>query len=57
MHSDHTWKRDGWWRVEAPDGSIWCETSDEEEAREFMREGDTLLVHLKCTEEKWSAAE
>lgn len=54
MLKNHTWIRDSWWRVEAPDGSIWCETSNETEAREAMREGDTLLIHLKCAEEKWA---
>lgn len=31
-----------WWRVIAPDGSLWSESSDEEENRECMRPGDTL---------------
>jgi hypothetical protein len=31
-----------WWRVIAPDGSLWCETSDEEEARKAVRPGDKL---------------
>ena len=31
-----------WWRVIAPDGSLWCETSSEDEAREEMRPGDRL---------------
>lgn len=31
-----------WWKVVAPNGKIWCETSSEEEARSSMRPGDTL---------------
>lgn len=31
-----------WWRVLAADDSLWCETSDEAEARSVMREGDRL---------------
>lgn len=31
-----------WWRVFAPDGSVWCETSNASEARERMRPGDSL---------------
>lgn len=57
MHKDHTWGRTGWWRVEAPDGSIWAETSSEKDARSRMREGDILLVHLSCTEEKWAVTQ
>lgn len=37
------WELGRWWRVEAPDGSTWCETSNEEEAREAVRTGDRLL--------------
>ena len=31
-----------WWRVIEPDGSLWCETSSEKEARDSMRPGDRL---------------
>lgn len=31
-----------WWRVIAPDGSLWCESSDEDENRACMRPGDRL---------------
>ena len=31
-----------WWRVITPNGSLWYETSSEEEAREEMRPGDRL---------------
>lgn len=36
------WQPGRWWRVTAPDGSLWAETSDEDEARESMRPGDKL---------------
>lgn len=36
------WQEGRWWRVTAPDGSLWCETSCESEAREAVRKGDTL---------------
>ena len=44
-----------WWRVIAPDGSLWCETSDEEEAREAVRAGDTLQRLWRL--ERWRDAE
>ena len=31
-----------WWRVLAPDGSLWLETSRESVARQMARPGDTL---------------
>jgi hypothetical protein len=31
-----------WWKVTGPDGRLWCETSNEQEARDSMREGDKL---------------
>lgn len=36
------WEPSRWWRVIAPDGSLWCETSSESEARDNVRLGDTL---------------
>jgi hypothetical protein len=47
------WEATGWWRVVAPDGSIWCETSDYSEALEVMRPGDKLERHWRRTEEEW----
>jgi alkylated DNA nucleotide flippase Atl1 len=49
------WKRTRWWRVIAPDGSLWCESSDEEENRESMRPGDTLecLWRREHIEQEW----
>lgn len=40
------WIRDRWWRVLKDDGTLWCETSDEEEARRSMRPGATKLQKL-----------
>lgn len=42
-----------WWRVIAPDGSLWCETSDEDEARTNTRPGDTLQRLWTHTENEW----
>lgn len=36
------WAPGRWWRVIAPDGSLWCETSNEQEARAAVRDGDVL---------------
>lgn len=47
------WKPDRWWRVVSPNGTVWCETSSEEEARSRMRPGDTLLRLFIRTEERW----
>ncbi|MGD9622233.1 hypothetical protein [Mycolicibacterium sp.] len=53
---DDGWERDRWWRVIAPDGSLWCETSDEEEARERVRPGDRLETLWRRTEYDWRPA-
>lgn len=50
---DEGWELSRWWRVIAPDGSLWCETSDMEEARNCMREGDTLERLYMRTENRW----
>lgn len=42
-----------WWRVIAPDGSLWCETSDEEEARESVRPGDRLQRNYEFMVREW----
>lgn len=47
------WFRARWWRVIDPDGSLWCETSDEDEARESMRPGDTLQSMWMREERQW----
>lgn len=47
------WKRTRWVQVRAPDGSLWCETSDEEEARASMRPGDTIARLYERSEHEW----
>lgn len=44
------WQPGRWWSVFAPDGSLWCETSNEREAREAMRPGDRLFRQWVRTE-------
>jgi len=51
------WEPGRWWRVVTPGGTIWAETSDEEEAREAVRPGDTLLRLWQRTEQEWRPAE
>lgn len=47
------WQPDGWWRVLGPDGALWCETSDEQEARGSMRPGDSLEQHEQIVFARW----
>ena len=47
------WMPGRWWRVTAPDGSIWSETSDEAEARDAVRPGDRLHRLFVLSQEKW----
>lgn len=42
-----------WWRVIAPDGSLWGESSDAQELREGMRPGDRLERIYERTERAW----
>ena len=50
---DDEWEPWRWWRVTAPDGTLWCETSDEQEARSSVRPGDTLERLWRRVEEEW----
>lgn len=50
---DRDWEPGRWWRVVAPDGATWCETSDEDEAREAMRPGDRLRRLWVATLQEW----
>jgi hypothetical protein len=50
------WEPGRWWRVVAPDGSVWCETSDEDEARGEMRPGDTLWRQWVYEAREWRPA-
>jgi hypothetical protein len=47
------WEPGRWWKVVAPDGSLWCETSSEREAREALRPGDRLFRLWQRTEYEW----
>ena len=47
------WQPTGWWRVVASDGSLWSESSDEEENRESMRHDDKIYRHERRCEERW----
>lgn len=47
------WEPSRWFRVTAPDGSLWCETSDEAEARRSIRPGDTLERLWRRTDQQW----
>jgi hypothetical protein len=42
-----------WWRVLGPDDALWCETSEESEAREAMRPGDRLQRIYQVTYREW----
>ncbi len=51
------WKPGRWWRVLGPDGDLWCETSDEAEARERARPGDRLERQWVLLKEEWRPAD
>jgi hypothetical protein len=54
---DEEFKPTRWWRVISPDGKLWCETSDEKEARESMRPGDKLQRLHQKTDYLWGDTE
>lgn len=47
------WEKGRWFNVVDSDGNLWCGTSDEEEARNSMRPGDTLYQQWRKTEFEW----
>lgn len=51
--AEGNWVATGWWLVVAPDGSIWCETSDQSEAMERKREGDKLFHLYEKKSTQW----
>ena len=53
-----SWQPSRWWRVldQSPEG-IWCETSDEDEARAKMRPGDVLQRLFRKEETEWRDVE
>jgi len=42
-----------WWKVLGPDGELWCETSNEREAREALRPGDKLHRLYEAEKSEW----
>lgn len=46
-----------WWRVLTPEGTLWCETSDEAEARASMRPGDRLQRWYEAYLAEWRDTE
>lgn len=53
LHAQGDWEKGRWVRVVAPDGSLWLETSNEEEARQAMRPGDKLYRLWYREEREW----
>lgn len=54
------WSPGRWWRVLDSSGEVWCETSDEDEARERLREkeGDVLeRLYDRASEAEWRAVQ
>jgi len=50
------WQLGRWWRVVLSDGTIWCETSEEQEARGAVMsapQSATLQRQLVKTEVRW----
>lgn len=47
------WKPRHWWRVIAPDGTLWCDASDEGEVRASLRPGDILQSLWYREEFQW----
>lgn len=48
-----TFRPGRWWRVVAPDGSLWCESSSEQENRDAMRPGDKLYRIWRVELTEW----
>ena len=47
------WKEGRWWRILDEQGNLWCETSDANEARQFLRPGDKLQKLWYREERQW----
>lgn len=47
------WAPGRWYQVIAPDGALWVETSDREEAISAVRPGDTIRRIWVRTESEW----
>ncbi len=46
-----------WWRAVALDGSVWCESSDEQDVRFFARETDTIMRLERKIWSRWVVTE
>jgi hypothetical protein len=42
-----------WWQVLDETGKLWCETSNEKEARDAMKPGHTLLRLYEKVQVQW----
>jgi hypothetical protein len=54
------WEPGRWWRVIDADGGVWCETSDEQEARRFIATapgGGTLRRLWVARKSEWRDAQ
>lgn len=49
----HDWAPTRWWRVVSPLGEVWCEASDEFEARSRARPGDRVFRMCERTVREW----
>lgn len=50
------WFPTRWWRVVLADGTVWCETSDEDEAREEVPKGATVQHLFEKHNREWRDA-
>jgi hypothetical protein len=57
MKHSGEWYQTRWWRVIAPDGSLWCETSNGQEALDSKRDGDTLQALYIRQDTEWRDGE
>ncbi len=57
--SDTGWQPGRWWRAVLDDGTLWCETTDEEEVREAAAEAPrpvTVQRLVVRVQERWEDA-
>jgi hypothetical protein len=50
---DDEFEPTGWWQVLDPEGKLWCETSNEKEARDAIRPGDSLHRLYEKVQQEW----
>jgi len=46
-----------WWRAVAPDGTVWCETSNLSQLLDLARPGDRIERLYEETSHEWRVAE